>query len=104
MTAPRPGDAFRMELDGEVIAGRYIEVDSPRRMLIGWDRRATGNTAQEPALIEFMFTPRGTETTVEVEVFGLGVEEAEFYSPLFARYLDRIKAAFPAADSGMRCS
>jgi hypothetical protein len=32
MTAPRPGDAFHLELDGTVIAGRYIEVD-PRTAL-----------------------------------------------------------------------
>ena len=39
MTAPRPGDAFHLDLDGTVIAGRYIEVDPPHRMVIGWDRR-----------------------------------------------------------------
>jgi hypothetical protein len=27
MTAPRAGDAFHLDLDGTVIAGRYIEVD-----------------------------------------------------------------------------
>ena len=39
MTAPRPGDAFHLDLDGTVIAGHYIEVDPPHRLLIGWDRR-----------------------------------------------------------------
>ena len=38
MTAPRPGDAFHLDLDGTVIAGRYIEVDPPHRLVIGWDR------------------------------------------------------------------
>jgi uncharacterized protein YndB with AHSA1/START domain len=36
MTA-RPGDAFHLDLDGTVIAGRYIEVDPPHRLVIGWD-------------------------------------------------------------------
>jgi hypothetical protein len=39
MTAPRPGDPFRLDLDGTVIAGRYIEVDPPHRPMIGWDRQ-----------------------------------------------------------------
>ena len=38
MTAPRVGETFRLELDGTAIAGRYIEVDSPHRMLLSWDR------------------------------------------------------------------
>jgi uncharacterized protein YndB with AHSA1/START domain len=38
MTAPRPGDAFHLDLDGTVITGRYIEVDPPHRLVIGWDR------------------------------------------------------------------
>jgi hypothetical protein len=32
MTAARPGDAFHLDLDGTVIAGRYIEVDPPHRL------------------------------------------------------------------------
>ncbi len=35
MTAPRPGDAFRLDLDGTVIAGRYTEVGPPHRLVIG---------------------------------------------------------------------
>jgi hypothetical protein len=27
MTDPRPGDAFHLDLEGTVIAGRYVEVD-----------------------------------------------------------------------------
>ncbi len=66
MTAPRPGDPFHLDLDGTVIAGHYIEVDSPHRLLIEWDRHATDNSTPTPALIEFTFTPIGDETSVEV--------------------------------------
>jgi uncharacterized protein YndB with AHSA1/START domain len=41
MTAPRPGDRFHLDIDGTVIDGRYIEVDPPHRMVIGWDRQGT---------------------------------------------------------------
>ena len=60
MTAPRPGDAFHLDLDGTVIAGRYIEVDPPVRMLIEWDRQGTDKATPTLALIEITFTPTGT--------------------------------------------
>ena len=50
MTAPRPGNAFHLDLDGTVIAGRYIEVDPPHRMVIGWDRHGTDKSTPTPAL------------------------------------------------------
>ena len=94
MTAPRAGDAFHLDLDGTVIAGRYIEVDPPHRLVIGWDRQGTDNAQPTPALIEFMFTPTADETTVEVQLSGLSAKYADFYLQLFERYLYRIKAAF----------
>ena len=100
MTVPRPGGPFHLDLEGTVITGHYIEIDSPHRLLIEWDRQTTNNTAPTPAFIEFTFTPTGDQTEVEVQLSGLSAEEAEFYPQLFARYLDRIKAAFPGAESG----
>ena len=40
-----------------MIAGRYIEVDSPVRMLIEWDRQGTDKATPALALIEITFTP-----------------------------------------------
>ena len=44
MTATRPGDAFHLDLDGTVIAGRYIEVDHPHRLAMGPSRNRQGAT------------------------------------------------------------
>ena len=98
MTAPRPGDAFHLDLDGTVIAGRHIEVDPPVRMLIEWDRQGTDKATPTLALIEITFTPTGDGTTVvEVQLSGLGAEDAAFYPQLLERYLDRTAAAFAGA-------
>ena len=59
MTAARPGDAFHLDLDGTVIAGRYIEVDPPHRLVIGWDRQGTDKATPTPALVEITLTPTG---------------------------------------------
>ena len=101
MKAPRPGDAFHLDLDGTVIAGRYIEVDPPVRMLIEWDRQGTDKATPTLALIEITFTPTGDGTTVvEVQLSGLSAEDAAFYPQLLERYLDRIAAAFAGAEPG----
>jgi uncharacterized protein YndB with AHSA1/START domain len=98
MTAPRRGDAFHLDLDGTVIAGRYIEVDPPVRMLIEWDRQGTDKATPTLALIEITFTPTGDGTTVvEIQLSGLSAEDAAFYPQLLERYLDRTAAAFAGA-------
>ena len=43
-----PGDAFHLDLDGTVVAGRYMEVDPPHRLVIGWDRPAGADQALPP--------------------------------------------------------
>jgi hypothetical protein len=101
MKAPRPGDAFHLDLDGTVIAGRRIEVDPPVRMLTERDRQGTDKATPALALIEITFTPTGDGATVaEVRLPGLSAEDAAFYPQLLERYLDQTAAAFAGAEPG----
>jgi uncharacterized protein YndB with AHSA1/START domain len=100
MTAPRPGDAFHLDLDGTVIAGRYIEVDPPHRLVIGWDHQGTDKATPTPALIEITLRPTVTGTNLKVQLSGLSAEDDAFYRQLWARQLDRIAAAFAGAEPG----
>ena len=100
MTAPRPGDAFHLDLNGTVIAGRYIEVDPPHRLVIGWDRQGTDKSTPTPTCVEITLTPTGNGTTVKVQLSGLSAADAAFYQQLWARHLDRIAAAFARTEPG----
>ena len=100
MTAPRPGETFHLDLDGTVVAGRYVEVDRPHRLVMEWERQGADDATPTPALIEITFTPTGDRTTVKVEVSGGGADDATFYRQLWARHLDRIAAAFAGAEPG----
>ena len=100
MTAARPGDAFHLDLDGTVIAGRYIEVDPPHRLVIGWDRQGTDKATPTPALVEITLTPTGDGTSVKIQLSGLSAEDEAFYLQLWMRHLDRIAAAFAGAEPG----
>jgi uncharacterized protein YndB with AHSA1/START domain len=100
VTAPGVGETFRLDLEGTAIAGRYIEVDPPHRLLIRWDRQGTDNVAPTSALIEITFTPTGDSTDVTVQLSGLSAEDAAFYQQLWARHLDRIAAVVARAEPG----
>ena len=98
MTAPRVGEAFHLELDGTAIAGRYIEVDPPHRLLLSWDCQGTETATPTPTFIEITLTPTGDGTIVRVQFSGLSAEDAAFYPQLWARHLDRIAAALASAE------
>jgi uncharacterized protein YndB with AHSA1/START domain len=98
MTVARPGDAFRFDLDGTVISGRYLEVDPPHRLLIEWDRQGTDEATPTSALVEITLTPTVDGTTVRVELSGMSAEDAAFGSKLWMRHLARIAAAFGGAE------
>jgi uncharacterized protein YndB with AHSA1/START domain len=96
VTAPRVGETFHFDLDGTAMAGRYIEVDPPHRMLLRWDRHGTDTAT--PTFIEITLTPTGDGTNVRVQFSGLSAEEAAFYPQLWARHLDRIAAVLAGAE------
>ena len=98
VTAPRVGETFHLDLDGTAIAGRYIEVDPPHRMLLRWDRQGTDTATPTPTFIEITLTPTGDGTNVKVEFSGLSAEDAAFYPQLWARHLDRIASALAGAE------
>jgi len=96
MTAPRPGDPFQLDLGPTAIAGHYLEVDPPHRLVIGWDLPRSDNATPASAVVEITLTPTDDGTDVKVQLSGLSADDAAFHQQLWARHLDRIAAAFAA--------
>lgn len=94
MTAPRPGDPFYLDLSGTAIAGLYLEVDPPYRLVIGWDLSRGHNATPESAVVEITLTPTDDGTDVKVQLSGLSADDAAFHQQLWARHLGQIAAAF----------
>jgi uncharacterized protein YndB with AHSA1/START domain len=65
MTA-RVGETFHLDLEGTAIAGHYIEVDPPHRLLLRWERQGTDAASATPTLIEITLNPTGDGTDVRV--------------------------------------
>jgi uncharacterized protein YndB with AHSA1/START domain len=93
VTAPGVGETFHLDLDGTAIAGHYVEVDPPHRMLLSWDRQESDTAIPKPTFIEITFTPTADGTNVRVQFSDLNAEDATFYGQLWARHLHRIAAA-----------
>ena len=98
VTTFRVGEPFELDLDGMMIAGSYIEVDPPHRMLLSWDRQGTAPATPTPILIEITLTPMGDSTKVRVEFSGLSEEDAAIYPQLWEQHLDRIAAALAGTE------
>ncbi|MGP0029776.1 MAG: SRPBCC family protein [Acidimicrobiales bacterium] len=98
MTAPRVGETFHLDLDGIAIAGRYIEVDPPHRMLLSWDRQGADTGTPTATFIEITLTPTGDGTSVKVQFFDLSAADAAIYPQMWARHLDRIATALASAE------
>ncbi len=73
---PRPGGAFRLDVDGEHIAiGQFSEVDPPRRLVLtfGWE----GNASVPPGstTVEITLAEEGSGTLLKLRHTGLPNDE-----------------------------
>ena len=98
MTTPRPGDPFHLDLGGNAIAGHYLEVDPPHRLVIGWDLPHSDDGTPTSATVEITLTPTGSGTDVKVQLSGLSASDAAFHQHLWARHLDQIAARFAGSE------
>ena len=87
----RPGDKFHVVVDGTALDGRYVEVDSPHRIVIAWDRQGADDAS--PTLVEITFTPTGGNTDMTIQFIALSAEDADFSGKIWQRYLDWIAGA-----------
>jgi uncharacterized protein YndB with AHSA1/START domain len=91
---PRPGGVFRFEIEpGHWCAGRYVEVDPPRRVVFTWGWEtvlpvAPGSTTVEVELSE---DPRGTH--VRLVHRGLDAAMRPMHAEGWGRFLPRLARA-----------
>jgi uncharacterized protein YndB with AHSA1/START domain len=70
---PRPGGRYRVEvLPGDVVLGRFVELDPPRRLVQtwGWEGRS-GSVPPGSTTVAFDLVPRDDGTLVRVTHSGL---------------------------------
>ncbi len=100
---PRAGGVFRCDMHGElVVAGEYIAVEPPGRLVLSWGWEGEGAlTPPGSSRVEVLLEPAGEETTVRLIHTDLPTAEAaEKHSHGWNYYLDRLAVTATGGDPG----
>jgi uncharacterized protein YndB with AHSA1/START domain len=83
---PRPGGTFRVDVNGrDTVAGEYLEVEPPRRVVFTWGFQDPGASR-----VEVTLEPDGEGTLVVLQHHGLAGAARESHSTGWAHYLARL--------------
>jgi uncharacterized protein YndB with AHSA1/START domain len=90
---PTPGGEFTLDIQGVPVRGRYVEIDSPRRIVVTWGHAGSDLLPPGASTLEVRFAdiPGGTRVTVEHR--GLPPEEADKHASGWPVFLAQLAAA-----------
>lgn len=87
---PQPGGQFLLRFDDRIVEGRYLEVDPPRRLVIGWGRRGSPGFPPNASRLEVVLASEETGTRVTLVHHGLPPAERQRHAEGWAHYLARL--------------
>jgi uncharacterized protein YndB with AHSA1/START domain len=92
---PRPGGAFRIDVNGRNVArGEFIEVDPPHRLVFSWGWEASDDFPPGVSRVEITFTDtRAGETLVRLTHYGIPVDLRADNAAGWDLYLPRLQLA-----------
>jgi uncharacterized protein YndB with AHSA1/START domain len=98
---PRPGGVCRIDINGTIVLGRFVEVDPPSRIVFtwGWEQQLFA-VPPESTEVEVTFTPDGDETVVRLTHSRLPAGAKMFHRVGWAHYLSRLAVAAAGSDPG----
>jgi uncharacterized protein YndB with AHSA1/START domain len=88
---PRPGGEFTLFFGEKCVEGRYVEVERPRRLVITWGRRGSGDFPPGASTLEVQLTAERGGTRVDIVHDGLPESEATRHALGWQRYLGRLR-------------
>ncbi|HZU18485.1 MAG TPA: SRPBCC domain-containing protein [Candidatus Dormibacteraeota bacterium] len=97
---PVPGGAFRVDVNGTLIRGRYLEVDPPRRVVVSWGMAGAEDLPPGASRVEFVLTPTASGTRLSLFHTGLPDPRGHTHAAGWANYLGRLRLAATGADPG----
>jgi uncharacterized protein YndB with AHSA1/START domain len=98
---PRPGGICRFEINGVWMAGRYVEVDFPRRLVFTWGwETAQFEVGEQSTTVEVSFTPESDSTIVRLAHTRLPQVAVAFHGAGWRHYLGRLATAASGEDPG----
>jgi uncharacterized protein YndB with AHSA1/START domain len=97
---PRPGGEFTLDINGVPVRGRYVEVESPLRLVISWGHAGSERLPPGASTVEVTLTPDADGTTVEVVHRDLPEVDAAQHALGWEHFLERLVVAGGGGDPG----
>jgi uncharacterized protein YndB with AHSA1/START domain len=101
MLDPRPGGVCRLEINGGVALGEFVQVSPPWRLVLtwGWEQELLEVPPQSTA-VEVSFTPDGDGTIVRLAHCRLPRSATAFHQAGWEHYLSRLATVAAGRDPG----
>jgi uncharacterized protein YndB with AHSA1/START domain len=90
---PTPGGGFAVDIGGDRIRGRYLEVERPHRVVVSWGVAGSDDFPPGASTVEFALTATRRGTRVDLTHRGLREVDTSGYADGWSRYLDRLRVA-----------
>ena len=88
-----PDGTFAVDIDGTPVRGRYLEVESPTRVVVSWGVAGSDDFPPGTSRVEFTLTPQGGGTRLDLVHRGIPDSQAAGYGTGWTHFLGRLRAA-----------
>lgn len=90
---PRPGGGFTVDVAGYPVRGEFLVVETPRRVVVSWGFAGNDHLPAGASRVEFLLTPVGTGTRVDLHHFDLPDTEVPGHAHGWGHFLPRLEIA-----------
>ena len=97
---PVPGGIFRVDVNGALFSGEFVEVERPRRVVVTWGLDGAADLPPGSSRVEFQLTPTATGTRLDLRHSGLPDTRAASHGAGWGNYLARLRAVGAGVDPG----
>jgi len=97
---PAVGGIYRVNIDGHVTRGEFVELDPPRRVAFTWGWEEGGPVPPGSSTVVVDLVPDGDGTLVRLTHRGLPREMREVHGHGWDRFLPRLAVAAGGGDPG----
>lgn len=97
---PQPGGRFAVDIAGHPVRGEYLRVEPPNLVVVSWGFAGSDDLPAGASTVEFLLTPIGIGTRVDLRHSGLPDTEVRGHADGWANFLPRLAIAGAGGDAG----
>lgn len=90
---PEPGGLFAVDINGDAMRGRYLEVVAPQKVVVSWGTEGSAEHPPESSKVEFTLTKTDEGTHLVMIHSGLPEARVEMHGKGWEYFLGRLAQA-----------